>query len=316
MGELAQPLATNSSNGGSQASATLAAVAPAWALSGAPMGDVSANNYPASWARQTLPMSSVFNGNFTVSNVTGAPSGIHVYQVNSVPNATAGIRGLRTNNIYFGTFLANGTSPTYKAVYDYSLYPDALINENTDALYLRAYNSVSAWSAAAVTLNTVIHTLTLTGVTVRDEFVIGNTNVPLPIDSISFKVSHSNNTNSISWKVLEEKNVSYYQLEKSNDGITFNTLSKIPSESKSMNSYLFSDNTSESPIIYYRLKIIFGDESIQNSTIISCNNDHEIISFYPQPFREYLVVELSTDYSEISILDLNGHIVYTIQHVP
>ena len=65
------------------------------------MGDASANNYPASWAGQTLPMSSVFNGNFTVSNVTGAPSGIHVYQVNSVPNATEGIRGLRTNNIYF-----------------------------------------------------------------------------------------------------------------------------------------------------------------------------------------------------------------------
>ena len=305
-------LVNASSNGSALASASLASssAAPSRALSGAPIGDASTFNYPASWVGQTVNLASAANGTYTVSSVSGSPSGVHTYQVNAVPNSTTGTVGLGTNNVYFGTFVVNGTTPTYTATYDYGAYPAALSAESSNALYIRADNSAGSWSASAAVLNTTTNTLTLSGVSVRDEFILGNTLTPLPLELMSFSASCVDNAIQIAWSVQDEKEVAYYELERSDDGNVFSQIAKFQSELKLMNRYSYNDVKLHT--VYYRLKIISNDGSSSYSTTISCNNKAEppLIRLYPQPFNESLTVEGANTNATIRIVDLNEKEVY------
>ena len=101
---------------------------PVWGYSGAPIGDASTYLYTNSWSGQTINLTSTNKGNFEVSNVTNNPNGIQVYRVDAYPNSSVGIpQTLGSNNVYYGTFVANypfGGNFTVK--YDFTNYSDAI----------------------------------------------------------------------------------------------------------------------------------------------------------------------------------------------
>ncbi len=84
---------------------------PTRVYSGAPIGDVSAFSYPAA-------TTSLVDGNLKVeaTDISGAASGIQVYEIKSKPSQTGGLDLSKSNSPYFGVFLAsvNGTG-TYTA---------------------------------------------------------------------------------------------------------------------------------------------------------------------------------------------------------
>jgi surface protein len=88
---------------------------PTWATSSAPLGDVSAYTYGSSSV--TLSNTDVMQA----SNMTGTPTGVHLYKVNQTPNeisAPTGYASLYTDR-YFGMFFVGGTSPQATLTYSY-----------------------------------------------------------------------------------------------------------------------------------------------------------------------------------------------------
>jgi hypothetical protein len=122
--------------------------APTWQLSNAPIGDESVNDYGSGDAT-TITQPHSDGSNFTINNFSGSPDGAHLYIVNEAPNAnTETLSGALEETRYYGTFIVNGTSPTYSATYNYSGNPniDGAGTEPDARLTKRDNNSITNWS--------------------------------------------------------------------------------------------------------------------------------------------------------------------------
>lgn len=146
-----------------------------WVTSAAAIGDDSGYTYTGSWSGETVDLTSVAKGNFQVNTVTGTPDGIHIYRVDATPNATTGITNtIGSNDVYYGVFIVEGSSPTYEVEYDYSSYTAAQAAEPNIELYNRTDNVASSWSSLTATLDGTGNTLTDGGNSgLNQEFLIG-----------------------------------------------------------------------------------------------------------------------------------------------
>jgi hypothetical protein len=102
-----------------------------------------------------------------------------------------------------------------------------------------------------------------------DNITISNL-VVLPIELTYFNSEENNNTTEISWKTISENNSDYFELQLSNDGITFNKLAKIKAagNSHSQKSYTFKYDKKIVGQTYFRLKMVDLDNSYKYSHII------------------------------------------------
>ncbi len=116
----------------------------AWVYSGAALGDTSIYTYDMSSA--SLNLASAAHGSVTLDSVTGGAEGVHLYFVDTLPNFTKGINDLGDQEVYFGSFVAEGSSPSkHNLTYDYNNYSNAVSNENFLNLYNRLNASVKTW---------------------------------------------------------------------------------------------------------------------------------------------------------------------------
>lgn len=153
---------------------------PVRITSAAPVGDTSANLYPASFSGQSLALASVNHGNLSLQGFTAnAMKGIHIYRTDAAPNTYNPIPNPNANNVYYGIYTADtALSPgAYSVQYDYTNFPDANTFEQGIDLFGR-HSSDSAWASTAAAKNTVANTLSLSGMAGRRELIIGNFFIP------------------------------------------------------------------------------------------------------------------------------------------
>lgn len=191
-----------------------------WVLSGAALGDTSVFAYHSTWGGQNLSLSSTSKGNLTLSDVIGDPQGVHIYQVHALPNTINNIQDIGNTNLYYGTFVAGGTTPNYKATYDYNNYSDAVANENFLTLYNRNDNSVGTWTNSGASLDATNDNIYATAVAGRREFLLADfvqaacaAPSNLATDSISFNEAW------LSWTSTGTS----FNLEYGNAGFTLGT---------------------------------------------------------------------------------------------
>ena len=95
-------------------------------ISQAPIGDMSVNLYgspiPSSGVNVTLTDTDIFK----ITNITGSPTGIHVYKVKDVPNHivpptnyTSSGGGILDSR-YWGVFVVGGSTPKFDVAYSYA----------------------------------------------------------------------------------------------------------------------------------------------------------------------------------------------------
>ena len=146
-----------------------------WVTSGAPVGDASSYLYTGSWSGEQLTLTSTNKGNIEINTVSGTPDGVHVYRVDETPNTVSGITNiLGSNDIYYGVYVAGGTSPTYTMVFDYGLYSIAAAAEPNVEMYNRTDNEGTSWSLLTSTLSESENALTETSNSgINQEFLLG-----------------------------------------------------------------------------------------------------------------------------------------------
>jgi len=101
-------------------------------------------------------------------------------------------------------------------------------------------------------------------------FVIGSVSWLLPLRIISFNAERINDHAKVNWVIGNELNVDHYELERSDDGAIFYTVSsQLPFNRNSTELYSYEDHKTFKNIVYYRLKINDRSNQVSYSNIIT-----------------------------------------------
>jgi fibronectin-binding autotransporter adhesin len=137
---------------------------------------------------------------------------------------------------------------------------------------------------------------------------------PLPIKLVSFTAYKEDDNVKLVWQTIEEKNNQYYVIEKSTDGIHYQTVSMIDgnTNSTSLLTYTEYDFKPLTGISYYRLKQVDFDGSYSYSSIVAVNFEGNLNwTILPNPSIDGNFTILSS-FSEsqiiaLSIIDVTGN---------
>lgn len=109
-------------------------------------------------------------------------------------------------------------------------------------------------------------------------WVLSCTAKPLPIELKSFNAMCQNNgTTLLKWTTATEVNALKFEVQKSNNGVDYSVIGTVNAQYPYGGSYTFTDDSKNSGIVYYRLKMIDKDGSFKYSNIADidvskCNN--------------------------------------------
>jgi hypothetical protein len=142
-------------------------------------------------------------------------------------------------------------------------------------------------------------------------FALGSTtsNNPLPVELTSFSCSKSSNgTVQLSWITASESNSDYFSIEKSSNGITFESIGKKEAAGNSNASvkYTFVDTEPNAGKAYYRLKQIDLDGQSEYSDLCFVNSELEEykLKLYPNPAANTVYINLGIEESRsVSVLN-------------
>jgi hypothetical protein len=124
----------------------------------------------------------------------------------------------------------------------------------------------------------------------------------LPVTILSFSASYESANNvKVSWTTTNEINASYFEVERSEDAVSFAGVSQVnaseslnPVHNYNINDQLFNVNSN---IIYYRLRIVDMSGKFSYSKVVPVKLDqpHSVFSIYPNPVDNYATLNLYAD---------------------
>jgi hypothetical protein len=151
--------------------------------------------------------------------------------------------------------------------------------------------------------NSLIPNLTL----VSDAYTITS---PFPVNLTSFTGENTSSGNVLSWKTTSETNNKGFQIERSADAKTFESIGLVDGLGDNLGekTYTFLD-TKPYFNTYYRLKQLDWDEKSEYSRIIMVKQDKTKLSVYPNPAKnEFFVSGLDRE-EAVEIRNATGRIV-------
>lgn len=151
------------------------------------------------------------------------------------------------------------------------------------------------------------------------KYTIASTPIYLPIELVEFRGKVNGSTVDVIWSVLNEKDLAYYELERSTDALTFEKLETVSILTATAplpigTTYTYTD---VNPITknYYRLKMVELDGNVNYSDVIQVDfqpdRDQQYVLF-PNPTCDRLKVRLAGSNALppvnmiVELLDLSG----------
>ncbi len=125
------------------------------------------------------------------------------------------------------------------------------------------------------------------------EFYYNSACSALPLSLLNFEAAKSSGAIVLIWATTNEINTSGFDIERSIDGINFQTIGTVTSGGKqTFNHYSYTDKAGNSlnGILYYRLKMIDIDGKFSLSNVEKVNLDLRAkLSVFPNPVRDQLI---------------------------
>lgn len=139
----------------------------------------------------------------------------------------------------------------------------------------------------------------------------------LPVELTVFRGWNEGDLNQLAWTTQSEINNAYFELQRSEDGKTFDFLAKIAGNGTTSTTvdYAFTDKNPHTGLNYYRLKQVDLEGAFTYSSIISIQNNgqQKAALFFPNPCENQFFCTLNVDVSEtilIEIIDQTGKILF------
>jgi hypothetical protein len=134
----------------------------------------------------------------------------------------------------------------------------------------------------------------------------------LPVALTKFDGRNSGTSTLLNWSVATESNTSYYQAERSSNGIGFTAIGKTPAIAAGTSSanYSFTDTAPLSGVNYYRLRMVDKDGSYSYSPVIKITaQSKKQLSIYPSVINHepvYLNASIPIKNGLITLYDMTG----------
>ncbi|HEX8516197.1 MAG TPA: T9SS type A sorting domain-containing protein [Bacteroidia bacterium] len=140
---------------------------------------------------------------------------------------------------------------------------------------------------------------------------------PLPIELISISGRNEGRKNRIDWTTATETNNDYFSLERSKDGILFESLTIVDGagSSSEIKNYTAYDNLPLEDINYYRIRQTDHDGHYTYSKVIAVKKEifvPEVFNIHPNPASNELNFEIQSPSAaqiSIQIVDVTGRVV-------
>jgi len=112
-------------------------------------------------------------------------------------------------------------------------------------------------------------------------FTFGSIAYTLPVKIISFTAGRTNDYTKLNWTIGSELNVARYELQRSDDGISFYTIyTQLPFNRNGTEFYAYDDKKYVSGTAFYRLKIIDLSTQINYSPVVTVSANASGKEFY------------------------------------
>lgn len=122
----------------------------------------------------------------------------------------------------------------------------------------------------------------------------------LPVQLLSFTANNRNGDDVLEWKVANSSSIAKFEIERSMDGVSFQTIGMVSAET--ILTYRYSTTAVTNAIRYYRIKLYNNDGSIQYSSIVNLNTNfskrisvrytgaQQLQLYTPEPLKQVLIV--------------------------
>ncbi len=119
--------------------------------------------------------------------------------------------------------------------------------------------------------------------------------VTLPVNLINFSATKNNRSVTLEWTTANEINMTSYEVQRSEDGINFKTITSVPSYNNlASTDYSYEDVNPSGGVLYYRLIMLGFSGYSKYSKVIMVNPGSENkISLYPNPVSTNQALHLS-----------------------
>jgi hypothetical protein len=191
-----------------------------------------------------------YSFNPSCNNQQQLTKNVYIYDKPSVSSSTLCVTGGGANND--GSFTVNPLAivGTKGESWEYSLNGGAFGTTNT------------LGSLSPNTYSYSVRNSMLTSCATPSSAIVSA--CPLPVECIAFSASIKNKTIVLNWKTASENNNAYFIIERSNDGVKFNEVSRINGSGNSTSAldYTYNDIKPINGTNYYRLKQVDTDGTI------------------------------------------------------
>lgn len=165
------------------------------------------------------------------------------------------------------------------------------------------------WNSAQGTVNTGSDYVEVVGLNQYSQWTLTNVNIPLPIELIAFDAiwaDENQRSSLIKWTTATEINNDYYTVERSLNGVAFDSLITIDAVgfSQQNQDYSFIDTLEDfsidSSFVYYRLKQVDMDGVFKFSHIILLTRSNNTnLLLYPVPTNTLLNINYLSDSDQV-----------------
>ena len=152
----------------------------------------------------------------------------------------------------------------------------------------------------------------------------GASGSPLPVELIHFDAQPAaNHTADLHWATASETNNSHFEIERSYDGRTFETVGNVTGNgtTSQLIDYNYTDETiaKSQNTAYYRLKQVDYDGAYEYSDVrvVRFDGNAEVfeIAAYPNPFNNEVTIRVNAkEPYTIQVTDINGVVVLSVDH--
>ena len=143
---------------------------------------------------------------------------------------------------------------------------------------------------------------------------------PLPVELVRFEAIQNNAGVLLSWETASEINNEGFEIEKSTNGLNWETITFIPGAGNTIQTqqYSYLDDQLTSGQYFYRLKQMDFDGQVEYSDVVVINWDDEAdfqISLYPNPTVDQLNIRSNVASEDIlvEIFNTNGQLLFNNQ---
>ncbi len=132
----------------------------------------------------------------------------------------------------------------------------------------------------------------------------------LPVNLLSFEGEKEQDGNLLTWATASEINNDHFELQRSSDGVNFETITVIGGQGTSyqINHYYFFDTRDFNGTVYYRIKQVDFDGTTTYSNTISISNAQAITIFKS---GENAATIYGENLSAVEVFDMNGKLIYS-----